>query len=346
MAERALVTGGGGFLGGEVVRQLLERGDTVRVLGRRPYPPLEELGAECVQGDVGDRDAVAQACVGVDVVHHVAALASPWGKGAVFERTNVEGTENVVAGCRKAGIQRLVFTSSPSVISPPDFHHHEGVDESVPYPARYLAHYPRTKAQAERIVLAANGEALRTCALRPHLIYGVGDPHLIPRLVSRAQKGKLRIVGDGEVTVDFTRVENAAAAQLLASDALRDGEQAAGRAYFITNGEPTKLWDWIHAFVAAVGLPPVTKRISFRAAFRLGGALEFAWKTFRLRGEPPMTRFAAVQLATSHWFDISAARRDLGYAPERYPLAEATERVIAHYAAKLKPEAKAGGVTT
>ncbi|MCA8920579.1 MAG: NAD-dependent epimerase/dehydratase family protein [Planctomycetes bacterium] len=335
MPEKALVTGGGGFLGSEVVRRLLARGDAVRVLGRSRYPALEALGAECVQGDLGDRDAVAAACAGVDVVHHVGALAGAWGKAADFERTNVHGTEHVVAGCRAAGVGRLVFTSSPSVISPPDFHDHDGVDERCPYPERYLAHYPRTKAQAERIVLAANGESLRTCALRPHLIYGVGDPHIVPRLFTRARKKKLRRVGDGPARIDFTRVENAAIAHLLAADDLAGKARSAGNAYFITNGEPVALWDWVAAFLEGVGLPPVTKQVSSRAAFRLGGALELAWKALRLGGEPPMTRFVAVQLATSHWFTIDAARRDLGYAPEAFPLAPATEALIAHYKAKL-----------
>ena len=285
----------------------------------------------CVTGDLGSAEAVGRAVVGVGVVHHVAALAGAWGAREAFERTNVLGTENVIAACQRHGVGRLIFTSSPSVISPPDFVHHEGADESLPYPSEWLADYPRTKAAAERAVLAANSERLATVALRPHLIVGPGDPHLIPRVIAQARAGKLRIVGDGTNLVALTHVQNAAAAHLLAQDRLEPGAPCAGRAYFITQEEPVSLWGWINELLAGLGLAPVEKQISYRAAFRLGGALETMWRWFRLGGEPPMTRFVATQLATSHWFDLSAARRDLGYEPERLPMKQVTARLFAHY---------------
>src|SRR5581483_2463045 len=173
-------------------------------------------------------------------------------------------------------VRRLVFTSSPSVVG--GGHAIEGGDESLPYPRHYLAHYPRTKAEAERLVLAANGPDLATVALRPHLIWGPGDNHLIPRLLARAKAGRLRQVGDGTNRVDVTYIDNAAAAHVLAADRLGPGSPAPGKAYFITNGEPVALWPFVNRVVALAGLPPVTKRIPAGVAYAAGAVLEAAYR--------------------------------------------------------------------
>jgi nucleoside-diphosphate-sugar epimerase len=333
---RVLVTGGGGFLGAAIVRQCLEQGDAVRVLGRNRYLEVEALGAEGHVGDIADEAAVRRACQGVDVVYHTAALAGVWGPPQDYVRTNIDGTNAVIAACRAERVGRLVYTSTPSVVASPDRTSHEGADESLPYPTRFLADYPRTKVPAEQAVLAANGADLRTVALRPHLIFGPGDPHLVPRIIRRARAGKLRIVGDGSVKVDITYVENAARAHLQAARALdKPGSPAAGRPYFLSQGQPVVLWTWINDLLRTLGIPPVTKRISLNAAYRAGAALELTWRTLRLSGEPPMTRFVATMIGTSHWFDISAARRDLGYDPETIPTAAAMDKVHAYYRAQL-----------
>jgi len=193
-----------------------------------------------------------------------------------------------------------------------------GVDESAPYPSRWLCHYPHTKAMAERHVLEMNNpNRLRTCSLRPHLIWGPRDGHLIPRLIARARSGRLRRVGDGTNLVDMIYVENAAAAHLQAADALaEENSPVAGRAYFLSQGEPVNCWDWIDEILALVDIPPIKKRISMKAAWRIGSILELIYKTLRLKGEPPMTRFLAAQLATNHYFDITRAREDFGYDPQ------------------------------
>jgi len=310
---KALVTGGGGFTGGAVVRELLARGGAVRSLTRSSYPWLAELGVEQVQGDLADLADVERAVAGCDVVFHVAAKAGVWGRYADFYAVNVTGTENVVAACRKHGVRKLVYTSTPSVVhGGGDL---EGADESAPYPARYEAYYPETKAKAERAVLAANGPDLATVALRPHLIWGPGDPHLIPRVLARARAGRLRRVGTKDVTVDVTYIDNAADAHLLAADKLAAGAPVAGKVYFISNGEPVKLWEFLNRVLAAAGLPPVTRSVPVWGARLAGRLAEGVHRLFRLPGEPAMTRFVANQLSTSHWYDISAARRDLGYAP-------------------------------
>jgi nucleoside-diphosphate-sugar epimerase len=309
-----LVTGATGFLGGYIVEQLVARGDRVRAYCRRPLPELDALGVETVLGDVRDAEQTTTACQGIEVVFHTAAVAGIWGLWQHFYETNTIGTRHVVAGCLRHGVQKLVFTSSPSVTF--DGQEQCGVDETAPYPNRWLCHYPHTKALAEQEVLAANGRnGLVTCALRPHLIWGPRDRHLVPRVIERARQGKLVRVGDGKNLIDMVYVENAAAAHLQAADRLVAGSPVAGRAYFISQGEPVNCWQWIDELLAQAGLPPLKRSIPTAVAYAAGAAMEATWSLLRKQSEPRMTRFLALQLGRSHYFDISRARRDFGYEP-------------------------------
>lgn len=311
---KVLVTGGGGFLGGVIVRMLRERGDEVRSFSRGRYPALAELGVEQVSGALENSDAVIKAASGCDLVFHVAAKAGIWGSYRDFYQANVVGTGNVIAACKSNRIGKLVYTSSPSVVF--DGSDVEGGDESLPYPAEYEAHYPATKALAEQLVLAANSPDLAVTALRPHLIWGPGDNHLVPRIIAKGRAGKLRRIGNRANLVDTVYVDNAARAHLLAADKLFPGSIVSGKSYFISNGQPLPLWEMVNHILAAAGIPPVTRSISPNLAYTIGCICEGIWGTLRLGGEPPITRFVAHELATAHWFDISAARNDFGYLPE------------------------------
>lgn len=310
----ALVTGAGGFLGLYIVEQLVARGDRVRALCRSRYPQLDSLGVESVSGDIQDADAVSDACQGVDAVFHVAGVAGIWGPWDHYHGINTIGTKNVIQAARQQGVRRLIYTSSPSVIF--DGSDHCGVDESVPYPTRWLCHYPHSKALAEQAVVAANGrDGLLTCALRPHLIWGPRDRHLIPRLLDRARSGKLKRVGDGTNLIDMVYVENAARAHLQAADALEEGSPVCGSAYFITQGEPVNCWQWINEILALADVPPVERGVSRRIAWLAGTVMEGIYGALRLQSEPRMTRFLAAQLSRSHYFSIERAIRDFGYEP-------------------------------
>jgi len=310
----ALVTGGAGFLGLYVVEQLVERGDRVRAVCRSESRRLAELGVEVVRADLRDREAVAAACRGIEAVFHVAGVTGFRGSWKHFYENNTLATRHVVEGCLAGGVGRLVYTSSPSVTF--NGCSQEGVDESAPYPRRWLCHYPHSKALAEQHVLASNGRGgLLTCALRPHLIWGPRDRYLIPGLLEKARRGQLCRVGDGRNLIDMVYVENAAAAHLLAADALRPGSPAPGRTYFITQGEPVNCWRWVDELLALAGLPPVRKSISARAAWFSGLFHEIYYRLFRRHEEPPMNRFLAAQLSESHYFDITRAREDIGYHP-------------------------------
>lgn len=324
-----LVTGGTGFLGRHLVERLLAAGRPVTVLARRPAPDLVARGVRFVAADLDDAAAVAAACAGMETVFHVAAKVGVWGRYDDFHRANVLGTRAILAGCRAHGVKHLVHTSTPSVVY--NGRDLAGADESLPLTTACPSAYPLTKAIAEREVLAADSPALRTVALRPHLIWGVGDPHLVPRILARARAGRLRIVGPGRNRVDMVHVANATDAHLLAEGALRRG--TGGRAYFITNGEPVALWEWINGLLVALGEPPLTRRISLGAASAVGGVCEALWRVLPLRGEPPMTRFVAAELAKDHWFSIAAARRDLGYVP-KVTMAQGTAELVASLRAR------------
>ncbi len=326
---KALVTGGGGFLGSALVRALLAKGEAVRVLARGEYPELASLGAELVKADIRDAAATAKACEGMDVVFHTAAKAGGWGDPREFEAINVQGTLNVLAACRAGRVPHCVYTSSPSVVHA--HHDVEGGTEALPYPARYLAHYPRTKALAEQAVLEAADADLETISLRPHFIWGPGDRHLLPRLLARAKAGRLRQVGHRDVKTDTIYVDNCVDAHLSAWDALRAGKPVSGKPYFVSDDAPIGVWTMANRMLAAAGAGPVGRPVPAWLAYGLGATLEAVHRLFGLQKEPLMTRFAASELSHAQWYDISAAKRDLGYAP-RVSIDEGLRRLAASFA--------------
>ena len=322
---KAFVTGGGGFVGSAITRQLVDKGVEVGVFGRNHYSHLEKLGVHQFQGDILDSDLLIRFMQGYDTVFHVAAKAGIWGPKHEFEQTNVTGTRNVIGACFANNIQSLVYTSTPSVV----FNRRDisGADERLPYAKRFLCYYASSKAVAEQMVLVSNSEVLKTCAIRPHLVWGPSDPHLIPRLIARGKAKKLKQVGDGLNMVDISYVDNVADAHILAAENLFSSATAAGNAYFISQGEPVNLWNWVNDLFQRLNIEPVTKKINAKPAYMIGTLLEGIHMWFSLEKEPKMTRFLAEQLAKSHWFSIDNARHDLGYEP-RISTSEGLDRLI------------------
>jgi nucleoside-diphosphate-sugar epimerase len=310
---KALVTGGGGFLGKAIVAKLLERGDAVRSLARSNYPELYAWGVETIRGDLADLKAVMRATEGQDIVFHVAGKPGMWGPYEAYRLTNLVGTDNVIAACRSHAVPKLVYTSTPSVVhAGGDI---EGGDESLPYPNHFEGPYPETKAEAERHVLAANDEKLATVAIRPHLIWGPGDNHLIPRLLERARSGRMRYIGREDKLIDTLYIDNAVDVHLAAADRLAPGAPCAGKAYFVSQGDPWPASKITNAILGAAGLPPVTKRLPVGFAYAIATLGEAIYRLLRIESEPPVTRFVVQQMSAAHWYDISAVRRDLGYEP-------------------------------
>lgn len=311
---KVLVTGGGGFLGSAICRQLLARGDDVIAYQRSVAVELEELGIRVVRGDINDAKLLNATVQGVDAIIHTAAKAGLSVNYDDYFAANVSGTQIVLDACRNHGVRKLVFTSSPSVThGDGDI---EGGDESLPYPETYSSPYPQTKARSEQMVMAANGADLHTVSLRPHLIWGPGDNHLLPKLIERAKSGKLRLPGPDKL-IDSIYVDNAARAHLLALDKLdTQPEIVGGKTYFISNDEPVTQARIIGGLLKAAGVKVDIQAISPRLAIAAGTLIETGWKLFGLKSEPPLTRWSAEHLSTAHWYDISAAKRDLGYSAD------------------------------
>jgi len=310
---RVLVTGGGGFLGKAIIKRLLTHTPDIRSLSRNRYPELDALGVEQIQGDISDLAAVERACQERDLVFHVAAKTGIWGVYQDFYNTNVAGTRHVVKSCQQHDISYLIYTSSPSVV-----YHDDadimGVDESAPYPDHYQTYYQETKSMAEQLVVQASDPSLKTIVLRPHLIWGPGDSQFVPRIIQRA--GSLRRVGDGKNRIDTTFIDNAVQAHILAAEKLLENRHLSGNIYFISQGEPIYLWDMVDHILMSAGRKPVRKSIPKGLAYAIGYIMEVVYKSLRVASEPRMTRFLANELSRNHWFDISAARKDLGYVPE------------------------------
>jgi nucleoside-diphosphate-sugar epimerase len=321
---KILLTGAQGFLGRRVLEMLRERGHEVRVLVRRPAPELAPL-AEVWEADLAAApEVLARAATGCRGCIHCAAKSGVWGRLPDFIKANFLTTLNLLTAARQGGLEWFVHTSSPSVVHtgrPLD-----GVDESAPY-LETGPGYPYSKMLAERLVLAAG---LPSVALRPHLIWGPGDPHFLPRLIARARAGRLFLL-ESRALLDATYIDNAAWAHVLAAEKLAEGAPISGRAYFIAQGEPLTARAMIEKLLAAVsplGGPRLRAAGVLPAWLGLAAAtaLETAWNLFGRTGEPPLTRFVAEELTLPHWFDLSRARRELGYEP-LVSLGEGLERL-------------------
>jgi nucleoside-diphosphate-sugar epimerase len=321
---RVLVTGASGLLGGAVASELARRGHDVRAFQRRP---AGLAGVVDIRGSVTDPDAVAGAVTGADAVVHLAAKVSLAGDPAEFDTVNVGGTALLLDAAQRAGVTRFVQVSSPSVA-------HSGAsiagDDARPAaPESARADYARTKAVSELLALAADADGFAVVAVRPHLVWGPGDTQLVARIVQRAAAGRLPLLGSGAALIDTTYLDNAATA--IAS-ALDRAEHVHGNAYVVTNGEPRPVAEMLAGICRAAGVRPPAWRVPAGVARMAGGAVEAAWRIRPGEDEPPMTRFLAEQLSTSHWFDQRRTRADLQWAPT-VSIDEGLRRLAASYAA-------------
>jgi nucleoside-diphosphate-sugar epimerase len=315
-----LLTGGTGFLGRHVARLLIHRGHRVRLMGR-DFADASDLlasGAVPICADLRDYAAVIAACDGADAVVHAGALSAPWGLRRDFLAINLGGTAAVLAGCRRHSVSRLVAISSPAVVFT-GFDHHN-TTEAAPYPRRPSSIYAHSKRLAEDLLNAAPD--VPAVILRPKAIFGPGDRALLPRIVAAAVVGRLPQIGHGRNLVDLTYVENVA----LAIDLALTTDAAVGRTYHITNGEHVHLWNLIREVLQRLGisarLPAVPLPVMLAAATAMEARAAITGR------EPPLTRYSVAILARTQTYDISAARRDLGYEPI-FSVAEGVERTLA-----------------
>lgn len=313
-----LVTGAGGFVGLRLVKVLSELGFKVHTLQRGIYPELNLPNVKNFSASIGNKNKENQNTIdlalnGVNAIFHVASKIGMWGEYLDYYQTNVEGTEDLVNRAKERGIKYFVYTSTPSVVF--DQGDILGFDESLPYPKKHLNYYGKTKRMAEEFVLKSASMNFISAAIRPHLIFGPGDKQLIPKVIKAHQEGRLKMIGDGNNLVDVSYIDNVIDAHLkLFLQMLVDPKPVCGKAYFIGQRQPVKLWEFTNTLLSGIGLTPITKKIPVALAYGLGFIIEIIFTVLRIKKiEPPMTRFIALQLGKSHYFSHQNAINDFGY---------------------------------
>jgi nucleoside-diphosphate-sugar epimerase len=308
----AFVTGGSGFIGGALIERLRREGWEVRALARSvgAAAKVRERGAEPVAGELGDLGALEPGSVGCDVCFHAAAKVEDWGDPAEFERLNVEGTANVIAACRAAGVRRLVHVGTEAALTAGQAL--VRVDERAPLRPDSPFLYSSSKAKAEELVREANGDGLETVVVRPRFVWGKGDTTLLPAIVALVRSGRFRWIGGGRHLTDTTHVDNTVEGLWLGAT-----KAPAGGIYFVTDGEPVVFRDFLERMLATqdVGVPD--KSVPAGVATAAAAAAERAWRLLRRPGPPPLTRFAVWVSSKECTLDISRARTELGYEPVR-----------------------------
>ena len=333
---RVLVTGGSSLIGAGVAAALVARGDDVTVQQRSRSDALAQFDVRQELGDIRNPDVVAAAADGCDAIVHLAAKVGVVGDWEDYRSVNVDGTSNVLEAAQRHSIGRVVHVSSPSVAHGGEPIIGGGADE--PVLGRRHAWYPESKAMAEIDALGAAGDELGVVAIRPHLVWGPGDPQLVGRIVERAAAGRLALVGGGRALVDTTYIDNAIDALVAALDSVAPGAQCSGRAYVVSNGEPRTIRELVEGICRAADVPFEPRSVSLRVGRSVGAAVERMWPLLRRDDEPPLTQFLAEQLGTAHWFDPRPPREDLGWTP-LVSIDEGLARLAAWYGPDREPTA-------
>lgn len=306
--KRAFVTGGSGFVGRNLIEELRRRDVEVRALAwsEKSVSAVRNSGAEAVEGDLDAAEAMKEGMHGCDVVFHAAAIVTLWGDPNEFHRVNVQGTQNVIDAAKAAGVPRLVHVSTEALLAggTPLIN----ADETWPYPKKPVGLYPQTKCLAEKKVVAANGDGLTTVAIRPPLIWGKGDTSVLPQIVAAVKGGQWVWFDGGHYPHTTTNIANVVEGLLLAAEKGRGGE-----VYFISDGEAADFRDFVTAMLKTRGVESESKKLPRWAASVIAYAGEWIWKTFKVKGAPPLPRSVLYVMGCELTVDDSKARRELGY---------------------------------
>lgn len=315
MASTVLVTGGSGFVGGRLIERLVAKGYQVRALARsdEAIRIVQKRGAQPVRGSLNDVASLARAVRGCDAVIHVAAYFKLWGDPAEFERSNVEGTANLLQAAASASVRRFVQLGAAAVVMG-DMTPMLRADESLPRQERAWAPYSASKARSEALVLAANRDGVfETVVLRPPMIWGAGMP-VLDHMIETVKAGQFRWVGSGSQAMSTAHVDNVCHALELAVEKGRGGE-----AYFVSDGTDTTLKGLISGLLRTRGIEPPRASAPLPVAWIMASVMEWVWRRFSRPGEPPITRQMLRLIGESFTLDIGKAQRELGYRPEVSP---------------------------
>jgi len=309
-AATAFVTGGSGFIGGRLIGRLVDEGTTVRALARSAASAaaVERLGAEAVSGDLGDTEAIAAGADGCETAFHLAAHVADSGPWEDFERINVAGTENALAGCRRAGVRRFVHCGTEAALMAGE--PLVQVDETTPLRPDSPAPYPATKARAEQAVRAASDAGMEAVVVRPRFVWGEGDTTLLPTMTEMVEAGRFAWVGGGGHRTATTHVDNVVEGLLLAA-----AKGAPGEAYFVTDGGDVVFREFVTEMLATQGVEPPDRSLPKGLSGAIAAIAEPAWRLLPLPGEAPLSRFTHWVLTQECTIRIDKAQRELGYEP-------------------------------
>lgn len=309
MGLNVFLTGGSGFVGGHLIEGLVrdDGAHTVRALARSDASAdvVRGFGAEPVRADL---TALTAADVkGSDTFIHCAARADDWGTREEFWTANVMGTARAIAAAKAGGVKRFVFIGTEAAV----FAGHDlvEVDETFPYPSEHRYLYSETKAEAEKLVLAASSADFETISIRPRLVWGPRDTSVLPAILAMAKAGRFAWLDGGRAKTSTTHVANVVHAVKLALE-----RGTPGRAYYVTDDGVRTMRDFLGALAKTQGVDLPTKSMPSKLARPLAWLVEGVWRLFRVKSAPPMTRFAIDMLSSSVTIDTTRARTELGYA--------------------------------
>jgi nucleoside-diphosphate-sugar epimerase len=305
--KKVFVTGGSGFVGQNLIPLLVDKGYTVYALARSAtaIEKVEKMGAIAIVGDLDNQQGIAQGTKDAETVFHLAASVDFFASEKLLYNLHVKATALVLEEAKKAGVRNLVYLGAASVIM-------NGrpilkADESF-VSDNIIDGYSRTKLAAEKLVLAANSIQIRTLSIRPPLIWGKGDPNILPAIIEAIQKGQMQFIGGGAHQIVTCHVKNVCEALLLAEQGGHGGES-----YFITDGEPVVFRDFIERYVGTQGISVPDKSVSVGMAKFIAGMMEFVWKTFHLKGHPPLYKAMVNTLGLAFITSDAKARSEFGY---------------------------------
>jgi len=313
MKNKILITGAAGFLGGRTTKYFAgDEAYEVVATSRRTdrKQELEKAGCTFIAGDLCDATFCDEITQNKDIVVHCAALSSPFGAYENFYSANYIVTKQLVDASIKNGVKKFIFISTPSIYF--NFSDRFDVKESDALPAKMVNAYAETKLQAERFVLAKNGNNIQTIALRPRAIIGAEDTVIFPRVFAAYEAKRLKIIGNGNNVCDLTCVSNVITA---ISCAIKAGDKAYGESFNITDGEGVNFWESVNYVLTSLDYQPVSKRVPKQLAMMAATIIEQKAKWTKDSREPALTRYGIGILSNHFTLNIDKAKTVLGYKP-------------------------------
>lgn len=307
--KQVFVTGGSGFVGQNLIPMLIAQGYKVKALARstQAIQKVERSGAIAIKGDLYDTQQLAQGVKDCETVFHLAGSVDFFASEKALKKIHVEATELLLKIAKDVGVRKFIDLSASSVIM--NGKPIKNADESF-VSDNIIDSYSRTKLHAEKSVLKAHTQAFQTVSIRPPMIWGKGDNTVLPGVIDAIKKGQMQLIDGGRHHFSTCHVLNVCHALILA-----DKTAQSGKAYIVTDGQASVFRDFMKKYVATQGVTLPDKAVSLGTAKFIASVMEFAWKTFRLKGHPPLYKALVNVLGLEFTLNDARARQELGYHP-------------------------------